>query len=189
MSREVKRNGTGALVGLLEGVDRVLTAIITTITIVVFLVLTVIITANILLRFFPITSLHWMDEIVELAFAALVFYGAAGVWMVKGHFSVGDWFAKVTRNERARNAYRLVLELVTLGFAGVLFWYSLSLAIRSIEVTSVFQIPKRILYSCMPVSALIMVAYSVVYVVRAAMGVVNPPAGEGPRAPSRVRSR
>lgn len=46
-----------------------------------FVVLTAIITANVLLRIFPITSLHWMDEIVEMCFAGLVFYGAAGVWM------------------------------------------------------------------------------------------------------------
>ena len=28
----------------------------------------------------PVTSFHWFDEIVELSFAALVFYGAAALW-------------------------------------------------------------------------------------------------------------
>jgi TRAP-type C4-dicarboxylate transport system permease small subunit len=156
--------------------DRILTAILKWFTIVLFLVLAVIVTANILLRLFPVTSLHWSDEIVEMSFAALVFYGAAGVWMVKGHFSVGDWISKRVRNERTRGVYRLLLELVSLLFAGVLFSYSLSLVIRAREVTAVFQIPKAVLYSAMPVSALIMVAYSIVYVVRAVIAVVNPKA-------------
>jgi TRAP-type C4-dicarboxylate transport system permease small subunit len=159
---------------ILDRIDRILTLALKTITIVVFLALTAIITANILLRFFPFTSLHWMDEIVEMCFAALVFYGAAGVWMVKGHFSVGDWFAKVTRSARARSVYRFLLELVTFVFAGALFFYSLSLVTRSIEVTAVFQIPKKVLYSCMPISSLIMVAYSATYVIREGIGVLKP---------------
>lgn len=161
---------------VLSIIDRVLTMIFKVITIILFLVLTAIITANILLRIFPITSLHWTDEIVELSFAALVFYGAAGVWMVKGHFSVGDWFAKIAKSERARSAYRLVIELITLLFAGVLFYYSLSLVMRSIELTSVFQIPKKVLYSPIPISSLIMVFYSITYVIRAFIGMVNPKA-------------
>jgi TRAP-type C4-dicarboxylate transport system permease small subunit len=163
-----------ALLSILDGADRVLTAIVRTLTILLFLALLLIISANILLRFFPITSLHWLDEIVEMCFAALVFYGAAGVWMVHGHFSVGDWFGKIAKNERARSAYRLLLECITLAFAGVLFFYSLNLVTRSIEVTAVFQIPKRVLYSCMPVASLIMVAYSLVYVTRAVIGILHP---------------
>lgn len=161
---------------ILTAADRILTTILKGITIAVFLALTVIITANILLRFFPVTSLHWSDEIVEMCFAALVFYGAAGVWMAKGHFSVGDWISGIVRNPRARNAYRLLLEVVSLAFACILFFFSLSLVLRAREVSSVFQIPKKAFYSCMPASALIMVAYSIVYVVRAAMETVKPKA-------------
>lgn len=162
------------LLAVLEKADRVLTVIIKVITITVFLVLAAIITANILLRLFPVTSLHWLDEIVEMCFAALVFYGAAGVWMVKGHFSVGDWISRVTSSERVRGGYSLFVELISLAFACVLFYYSRSLVARSVEVTAVFQIPKKVLYSSIPASALVMVAYSVVYVVRAAIKVVNP---------------
>jgi TRAP-type C4-dicarboxylate transport system permease small subunit len=171
---------TGIL-AVLNRIDRALTTVIKAITITAFLALATIVTANILLRFFPFTSLHWMDEIVEMTFAALVFYGAAGVWMVGGHFSVGDWFGRLARSERARGVYRLVLELVTLLFAVVLFYYSLILTLRSVEVTSVFQIPKKILYSCMPASSLVMVAYSIVYVIRAVIGIVRP----GARVPGK----
>jgi len=106
----------------------------------------------------------------------LVFYGAAAVWMSKGHFSVGDWLGKFAKGERAKSAYRLLLEIVGLGFALILFKYSLSLALRSGEATAVFQIPKKVLYSCMPVSSLIMIAYSVAFIVRGAIGTASPKA-------------
>jgi TRAP-type C4-dicarboxylate transport system permease small subunit len=163
---------------LLGKVDRGLTAILKWLTIVMFLVLTLIVSVNILLRIFPITSLHWTDEIVELCFAALVFYGAAGVWMIKGHFSVGDWIRRAVKGDRAYNACRLVLESIALLFAAVLFKYSLDLTMRAREVTAVFQVSKKVLYSCMPISSLIMVAYSLAYVVRWAIGTVSPKALE-----------
>jgi TRAP-type transport system small permease protein len=163
-----------SLVKILGSIDRGLTVLLKWLTIVLFIVIALIVTANILLRFFPVTSFHWMDEIVEMSFAALVFYGAAAVWMTRGNFSVGDWFGALVKNARARSAYRLLLELVTLAFAVVLFLYSSSLVLRAIEVTAVFQIPKKILYSCMPLAGLIMVAYSLVHVVRAFLCTVKP---------------
>ena len=163
-----------SLVEFLGKTDRILTAVLKWLTIILFLILATIVIVNILLRIFPFTSLHWADEIVELCFAWLVFYGAAAVWMVKGHFSVGDWIGKVVKGERAKYAFRLALEVITLFFALILCKYSLDLAMRSLEVTSVFQIPKSVLYSCMPISAMIMVAYSIVFVAQNIIGIVNP---------------
>jgi TRAP-type transport system small permease protein len=159
-------------------IDAAITAVLKWITIALFLALTLIVTVNILLRVFPITSLHWTDEIVELCFAGLVFFGAAGVWMVKGHFSVGDWIGKAVKNERAKHAVRLVLELIALIFAAVLFKYSLDLTLRAREATAVFQIPKKLVYACMPISSLIMVLYSIAYAVREAIGTLSPKALE-----------
>jgi len=166
----------------LAAIDRILTSAIKWLTILLFLVLTLIITANILLRIFPITSLHWADEIVELGFAWMVFFGAAGVWMIKGHFSVGDWIGKALKGERARSACRLILELITLLFALVFLKYSLDLTLRAREVTSVFQIPKKVLYACMPASTLIMVAYSLVFVSRNVIGIASPKSLAAPEA-------
>jgi TRAP-type C4-dicarboxylate transport system permease small subunit len=162
------------VIAILKRIDTILTGILKWITVALFVALTLIVTANVLLRIFPFTSLHWTDEIVEMCFAGLVFYGAAGVWMAQGHFSVGNWIGKLVKNERAKNGYRLLVELITLGFAIILFRYSLDLTLRAREASSVFQIPKRIFYSCMPISSLIMVAYSLVFAVRCAIGTVNP---------------
>jgi TRAP-type C4-dicarboxylate transport system permease small subunit len=162
------------LTEILGKTDHVLTAVLKYLTVTLFVVLTAIITANILLRIFPITSFHWMDEIVEMCFGGLVFYGAAGVWMVRGHFSVGDWIGKRVKSPGARAFYRLLVELISLVFVAVLFKYSLELAVRSGEVSSVFQIPKKVFYSAMPVSALIMMIYSIVNVAAQVIGIVRP---------------
>ncbi|MDR2527862.1 MAG: TRAP transporter small permease [Synergistaceae bacterium] len=109
----------------------------------------------------PIVSFHWFDEIVELCFAALVFYGAAALWASRGHFSVGDWISPRLPSERLRAFYKLLTSLISAVFLGVFLWFSFRLAARSTELTTVFQIPKAFLYSCMPISSFIMLMYSV----------------------------
>ncbi len=112
-------------------------------------------------RLLPLVSMHWFDEIVEMCFAALVFYGAALLWATKGHFCVGDWISPRLSGEKARAWYRVLVAALCVAFQAVFFWYSLLLTLRATELTTVFQIPKSLLYSCMPVSSFIMLAYSV----------------------------
>ena len=112
-------------------------------------------------RLLPLVSMHWFDEIVEMCFAALVFYGAALLWTTKGHFCVGDWISPRLSGERARAWYRVLVAALCVAFQAVFFWYSLLLTLRATELTTVFQIPKSLLYSCMPVSSFIMLTYSV----------------------------
>lgn len=109
----------------------------------------------------PVTSFHWLDEIVELSFAALVFYGAAALWGAKLHFSVGDWITPRIKSLKLQSLYRMMIFLICIVFMVTLFWFSLRLTLRSTEMTTVFQIKKSILYSCIPISALIMSIYSV----------------------------
>jgi len=131
------------------------------ITITVFVLLTILISANVFVRFVPVVSLHWFDEIIELLYAYLVFYGAAALWISHDHFGVGDWIEKRIRDQRMRYVYRSIIELLVLCFAVIFFYYSLRLTILARDVTNVFAIPKRVLYSCLPVSGAIMIVYSI----------------------------
>lgn len=117
--------------------------------------------AEVIKNLLPVTSFHWFDEIVELSFAALVFYGAAALWGAKLHFSVGDWITPRLPNQKLRALYKMFVYLICVVFMGILFWFSMRLTLRSTELTTVFQIKKSILYSCMPISALIMLIYSI----------------------------
>jgi TRAP-type C4-dicarboxylate transport system permease small subunit len=146
---------------LLKRMDRVILGTLKVITITSFVILTILISANVFVRFVPIASLHWFDEIIELVYAYLVFYGAAALWITRGHISVGDWIEeRIIKNVRTRYFYRMTLELLVLFFTVIFFYYSLRLTILALDVTNVFAIPKRILYSCLPISGAIMVIYT-----------------------------
>jgi TRAP-type C4-dicarboxylate transport system permease small subunit len=121
--------------------------------------------ANVIQSVVTINSFYWFDEIIELCFAALVFYGAAGLWCAKLHFSVGDWISPRITNVRMKHFYTLVILLISATFMAVLFWYSLKLTLRTNQVTTAFQMKQWILYSCVPISSFIMLIYSVVDVV------------------------
>jgi TRAP-type transport system small permease protein len=146
----------------LKWIDKVILNTLKAMTITGFVFLTLLISANVFVRFVPIVSLHWFDEIIELIYAYLVFYGAAALWISKDHISVGDWIGgKIIKNVRIRHFYRIILELLVLFFVVIFFYYSLRLTILARDVTNVFAIPKRVLYSCLPVSGAIMIIYSI----------------------------
>lgn len=164
---------------LLKRIDKVILKTLKAITITSFVFLTLLISANVFVRFAPVVSLHWFDEIIELLYAYLVFYGAAALWISHEHFGVGDWIEKRIGNVRMRYVYRVIIELLVLCFVGIFFYYSLRLTLLARDVTNVFAIPKRVLYSCLPVSGAIMVLYSVRDLTVEIMGTVKSQHEEG----------
>lgn len=122
----------------------------------------------------PVTSMHWFDEIVELLFAYLVFYGAAALWGTKGHFSVGDWISKRLPDVRLAALYKLCVTAISVLFIGVFCYYSYLLTKKSTELSTVFQIPKAVMYSCMPISSFIMLCYSLAELFRDVCRVFHP---------------
>ena len=70
---------------LLRQLDRMLLSGTEGVTITCFFLLTILVTANVFVRFVPVVSLHWFDEIIELLYAYLVFYGAAALWITREH--------------------------------------------------------------------------------------------------------
>jgi TRAP-type transport system small permease protein len=163
-----------SIVGSLKSIDQVILKTLKVVTITSFAFLTLLISANVFVRFFPIVSLHWFDEIIELLYAYLVFYGAAALWISREHFGVGDWIEKRIRDIRMRHIYRLIIELLVLCFVVIFIYYSLRLTLLARDVTNVFAIPKRVLYSCLPVSGFIMIIYSIRNVTTEIAGILKP---------------
>jgi TRAP-type C4-dicarboxylate transport system permease small subunit len=112
-------------------------------------------------RFFPVASLHWFDEIIELVYAYLIFYGAAALRISREHFGVGDWIGKRIKQTRMRHLYKLIIQLFVMDFVLIFFYYSFQLTLLARDVTNVFAIPKKVLYSCLPISGFIMVIHSI----------------------------
>jgi TRAP-type C4-dicarboxylate transport system permease small subunit len=164
---------------LLKRIDKALLYTLKGITIASFFFLTLLISANVFVRFFPVASLHWFDEIIELLYAYLVFYGAAALWISHEHFGVGDWIEKRIKNPRMRYGYRVIIELLVMCFVVIFFYYSLKLTILARDVTNVFAIPKRILYSCLPISGAVMILYSIRNITIEIVGMVKSGQEEG----------
>ena len=166
--------------------DQGLTFALEWICIVLFAAITFILTLNIVVRFVPFMSMHWFDEILELLYGALVFYGAAAVWIAHGHFSVGDWISKYLESKRARFAYRLFVELMSLIFIAIFFKYALDLMLQTEERTTAFAMSKKWLYACMPITGGIMVLYSIKNMYFELARIVNPALNldEGEKAPN-----
>jgi TRAP-type C4-dicarboxylate transport system permease small subunit len=114
---------------------------------------------NVFLRFFPIFSMSWFDEILEGFFAWMVFIGAAALWRENEHFTVTflpDWL----RGSKTGYLLEVSIHLISLLFLLVFTYYSLNLTIRAGDTTPVLMMPKRLLYVCMPLSGAIMAGYS-----------------------------
>ncbi len=150
-----------AVLALLARIDRALLFVLEVICIALFAAITVILTLNIVVRFFPFMSMHWFDEILEMLYGALIFYGACAVWVAHEHFSVGDWLSKRLPGVRSRLVYRLLVEASSLVFIAIFFKYSLDLTLETSEHTTAFAIHKGWLYACMPITGAIMLVYSV----------------------------
>jgi TRAP-type C4-dicarboxylate transport system permease small subunit len=165
------------ILNALKKIDRIALMVLKALTITLFLLLSLLVSANVFVRFVPVVSLHWFDEIVEMLYAYLIFYGAAALWITRAHFSLGDWIgATILKGSRTRYLYRAVLEVLVLIFAAIFFYYSLRLTILARDVTNVFAIPKSILYSCMPVAGAIMIIYSIRNCVGEIMRIAKPKA-------------
>ena len=159
----------------LKLVDGIITNFFKIVTIICLSFMFLIVLAKIFIQFIPLApAIQWTDEIIELLFAGLVFYGAAGVWIVQGHFSVGDWVASLAKTDRAKSIFKLIVDLVSLLFIGILFYYSIGLIMRTRELTPVFQIPKKYFYMAVPISSLIMMIYSLLFVIRTSIEIVKP---------------
>lgn len=159
---------------MLNRFDRKLVWILEWICITLFAAITFILTLNIVVRFIPFMSMHWFDEILELLYGALIFYGAAAVWVVHGHFSIGDWISKHLPGVSARFVYRLLVELASLVFIAIFFWYALELLLKTEEQTTAFAMSKKWLYACMPITGGIMILYSLKNMYFELARIVNP---------------
>jgi TRAP-type C4-dicarboxylate transport system permease small subunit len=154
--------------------DQTLVLVLEWICIALFVAITFILTLSIVVRFIPFMSMHWFDEILELLYGALIFYGAAAVWVTHSHFSVGDWISKFIKSVRGRFAYRLIVELMSLIFIAIFFWYSLELLLHTEEQTTAFAMSKKWLYACMPITGLIMILYTLKNMYFELERIVNP---------------
>ena len=145
--------------------DRVLVACLRVICVICFSVLFVLLIGNVFVRHVPIWAFFWFDEVVEWMFAWMVFFGAAALWAREEHFRL-EWINERIKGTPAGHLVAAAIELLSLAFILVFFYQASRLTWLAKDWTPVFNLPRRCLYICMPVSGLIMVGYSIRYVLR-----------------------
>ena len=115
--------------------------------------------ANVFFRFYPIISFGWFDEVVEMLIAWMVFLGTAALWRENDHFTI-TFLPELLQGKKAGFALDVAVNLVSLVFIAVFTYYSFNLTLRAADWTPVINMPKKLLYACMPVSGFFMVVYS-----------------------------
>ncbi len=122
------------------------------------MVLMFILGANVLSRVTGLFSMGWYDEIIELCFAWMVFFGAAELWRENQHFRI-DWLYYALPKAK-RRIHTILITLINIFFLGFLLVEGWNLTEKSSALTPIIGFPVAILYICIPASAAIMLLYA-----------------------------
>jgi TRAP-type C4-dicarboxylate transport system permease small subunit len=122
--------------------------------------LLLLIAAGVFVRFVPISSMGWADEVIEFGFAWVVFFGAAVLWRERTHFRVDlipGWLA----GSRAGRILELFLSFLSSVFFLVLAYEGFLLVTRTTDRSPILELPKVFWYTIVPISAVIMLCYTI----------------------------
>ncbi len=154
--------------------DGLLEAALQWLSIVCMFVLVVLVSALVVIRFVPITSLGWADEIVELAFAWMVFMGTAAVWRSHEHITI-DFIPQALVGTRTGRVLEVAVCLLILGFLAVFTWQGWFFTIQAMGNTSpMLTMPRPLWYAVLPVSGLVMIGYTVSRILKAIRPMPSP---------------
>ncbi len=155
----------GMMGRLLAAVDRGLVFGLRVICVSCFSLLLLLLAGNVFVRYFPVAAFYWFDEVVEWMFAWMVFFGAAALWARDEHFRL-EWISEKLKERPSGYLFAAGIELISLVFIAVFFYQALHLTMLAKDWTPVFNVSRRWLYVCMPISGCIMVGYSIRNIVR-----------------------
>jgi TRAP-type C4-dicarboxylate transport system permease small subunit len=152
-------------IGFLSAFDRVLIYTLRLICVCCFSLLLLLLAGNVFVRYFPFAAFYWFDEVVEWMFAWMVFFGAAALWARDEHFRL-EWINEKIKGTATGHLVAAGLEFISLSFLVIFFYQALRLTILAKDWTPVFNVSRRYLYVCMPISGFIMAGYGVRNIVR-----------------------
>lgn len=145
---------------ILKKIDRVLELMLRWGSSICLVVLLIIISAVVFVRFVPITSMGWTDEVVEFSFAWMVFLCSAGLWRQRSHFRVEvitEWLGV----SKAGRILEIILTVLALLFLLVFTYEGWLLAVKATDRSPVFEFPKTLWYLSLPISGVIMLGYTI----------------------------
>jgi len=145
--------------------DQTLGNILKKITLWNFVALLFLLSAIVFVRFVPLASLGWSDEIVEWSFAWMVFVGAAALWRDNEHFRV-EWLPNKLRGQTFGKWLRIMVEILSIFFLAVMTYYGALLTISAHDRSPILELPRHIWYLCIPLAGVNMIGYSIRNLIR-----------------------
>ena len=142
-----------------SSLDRVLELILRWGAIFCLIALLLLIAATVFVRFVPVSSMGWSDEIIEFAFAWMVFLGTACLWRNRSHFRVElitGWLA----GSKSGQVLEIILNLLALVFFLVFTYQGWILSGKATDRSPILELPRYLWYMIMPLSGLIIVGYT-----------------------------
>ena len=140
--------------------DRLLALILRWGSIVCLIGLVIFVAAGVIVRFVPVFSMGWADEIVEFGFAWMVFLGAAALWRGRSHFRV-ELLPEWLTGSKAGRVLDIVLSLLALIFFLVFTYQGGVLSIKATDRSPVLEFPRYLWYGVIPLSGMIITGYTI----------------------------
>ena len=144
---------------LFTKVDHIFAFLLKWLSVFCMVILFLLIGAGVFVRFVPISSMGWADEIVELGFAWMVFLGSTVLWRENSHFSV-DLIPGKLSGTRAGNVLNISLDLLSILFLLILSYEGWVLALSVEDRSPILALPKILWYITVPVCSTIMFIYT-----------------------------
>lgn len=118
------------------------------------------VSAGVFVRFVPISSMGWADEIIEFGFAWMVFLGAAALWRAKSHFRVEILPERLVGKKSGR-VLEIFLSLSAFLFLLIFTYEGGLLAIQATDRSPILEYPRTLWYMVMPIAGAIMIGYTI----------------------------
>ena len=144
----------------METLERALARFLRVSSVISLVGLFILITAGVFVRFVPISSMGWADEVIELAFAWMVFLGTALLWGKRSHFRV-DVLPTVLAGSPAGRFLEVGLQILCLAFFLVYTQQAGLLTVQSMDRSPILDYPRAIWYLIMPVTGAVIIGYIV----------------------------
>lgn len=122
--------------------------------------LVIFVAAGVIVRFVPVFSMGWADEIVEFGFAWMVFFVAAALWRGRSHFRV-ELLPEWLTGSKAGRVLEIVLSLLALIFFLVFTYQGGVLSIKATDRSPVLEFPRYLWYGAIPLSGMIITGYTI----------------------------
>jgi len=159
------------MIAILKTLDRALGFVLRWFCILDMLALTCVLGGVVFIRFVPVATLSWSDEVVEWLMASLIFIAAAELWRENDHFKITMISERLAGTQSGR-IFTLFLEVLTAIFIFFFAQYSLDLTLGVGRTSPVLSWPMTWWYAPMPVAGVIMVVYAIRNVVQGTRAVI-----------------